>query len=115
MKEEIRVVAAQVDANLQQQMKEYVTSKGIKVKDYIATLIEEDLKRQGAWKEKDSGKVMDLNVKEKEVEKKLDEKATEKIKEDKVIENKELSAKKETAEDKKKRQKNKNKKEEIKK
>ena len=45
MKKNTRVLACQIDANLQKEMKDYVIKNGMTVKAYITGLLKADLER----------------------------------------------------------------------
>ena len=85
MKKNTRVLACQIDANLQKEMKDYVIKNGMTVKAYITGLLKADLEKNAT---KDNVKLeenIDVNKKEDKIvtDKNIEKDKEETTKEDK--------------------------------
>lgn len=63
MKENTRVLACQIDADLRLKMKEHIAQKNTTVKAYITGLIKEDLEKNAVKTKQEEGKKTEEEVK----------------------------------------------------
>ena len=68
MKENTRVLACQIDADLRLKMKEHIAQKNTTVKAYITGLIKEDLEKNAVKTKQEEGKKTEEKVKENKIQ-----------------------------------------------